>query len=347
MLCKNCGTELNENAKFCNSCGAAVGTENVPEVSPVPAKNGSENWKGQEPFSGEPAAADETAQPGEAAPAEAIDAVEAAPAEAAPAAKKHNVLLYILIALAVIIVAVLIFRNPANTAGDSISSFLACEHEYVSSTTKKATCVSEGERTYTCKLCNHKYTEPIPKTNHSYTSNITKEATITETGVKTYTCSICGESYTQTIDKIKSDWEICYYVDAFGDATSDTYILGIFEGTFSNSATISSDLLVGVCLDNTTQIRLIEYGRNRVNVSSYETVTLQVKDSSGSISNYDLFYDSTDGDLISYDISLADAIRNNPSLSFVITVSSKYRSTPSVYYFKTNNVGLSELSDKA
>lgn len=35
MLCKNCGTELNENAKFCNSCGAAVGTENVPEVSPV------------------------------------------------------------------------------------------------------------------------------------------------------------------------------------------------------------------------------------------------------------------------------------------------------------------------
>ena len=242
---------------------------------------------------------------------------------------------------------VLIFRNPANSAGDSISSFLACEHEYVSSTTKKATCVSEGERTYTCKLCNHKYTEPIPKTNHSYTSSITKEATITETGVKTYTCSICGESYTQTIDKIKSDWEICYYVDAFGDATSDTYILGIFEGTFSNSATISSDLLVGVCLDNTTQIRLIEYGRNRVNVSSYETVTLQVKDSSGSISNYDLSYDSTDGDLISYDISLADAIRNNSSLSFVITVSSKYKSTPSVYYFKTNNVGLSELYDKA
>ena len=341
MLCKNCGTELNENAKFCNSCGAAAEKESVPDIHSVSPENDSGNQQGQYSFSGEPASSGEAAQPADAAPSG-----EVAPIEAAPAAKKHNVLLYILIALAVIIVAVLIFRNPANTVGDSISSFLACEHEYVSSTTKKATCVSEGERTYTCKLCNHKYTEPIPKTNHSYTSNITKEATITETGVKTYTCSICGESYTQTIDKIKSDWEICYYVDAFGDATSDTYILGIFEGTFSNSATISSDLLVGVCLDNTTQIRLIEYGRNRVNVSSYETVTLQVKDSSGSISNYDLFYDSTDGDLISYDISLADAIRNNPSLSFVITVSSKYRSTPSVYYFKTNNVGLSELYDK-
>lgn len=108
MLCKNCGTELNENAKFCNSCGAAVETENVPEVSPVPAKNGSENWKGQEPFSGEPAAADEAAQPG-----------EAAPAEAAPAAKKHNVLLYILIALAVIIIAILIFKKPSDSKNPS------------------------------------------------------------------------------------------------------------------------------------------------------------------------------------------------------------------------------------
>lgn len=121
MLCKNCGTELNENAKFCNSCGAAVGTENVPEVSPVPAKNGSKNWKGQEPFSGEPAAADEAAQPGEAAPAEAIDAVEAAPAEAAPAAKKHT-LRNVLIAVAVIVVAVLIFRNTGKSETPTGSS---------------------------------------------------------------------------------------------------------------------------------------------------------------------------------------------------------------------------------
>ena len=108
MLCKNCGTELNENAKFCNSCGAAVGTENVTEANPVPPEDGSENWKGQEPVSGEPAAADEAAQPG-----------EAVPAEAAPAAKKHNVLLYILIALAVIIIAILIFKKPSDSKDPS------------------------------------------------------------------------------------------------------------------------------------------------------------------------------------------------------------------------------------
>lgn len=117
MLCKNCGTELNENAKFCNSCGAAVGTENVPEVSPVPPEDGSENWKGQEPFSGEPAAADEAAQPGEATPSG-----EVAPVEEAPAAKKHNVLLYILITLAVIIIAILIFKKPSDSKGSLNSS---------------------------------------------------------------------------------------------------------------------------------------------------------------------------------------------------------------------------------
>ncbi len=133
MLCENCGTELNENAKFRNSCGAAVGTENVPEVSPVPAKNGSENWKGQEPFSGEPAAADEAAQPGEAVPSG-----EVAPVEEVPAAKKHNVLLYILIALAVIIVAVLIFRNAGKSETPTGSSGEYSPTSYNSSTSLSA-----------------------------------------------------------------------------------------------------------------------------------------------------------------------------------------------------------------
>lgn len=133
MLCKNCGTELNENAKFCNSCGAAVGTENVPEVSPVPTKNGSENWKGQEPFSGEPAAADEAAQPGEAVPSG-----EVAPVEEVPAAKKHNVLLYILIALAVIIVVVLIFRNAGKSETPTGSSGEYSPTSYNSSTSLSA-----------------------------------------------------------------------------------------------------------------------------------------------------------------------------------------------------------------
>lgn len=121
--------------------------ENVPEVSPVPPEDGSENWKGQESFSGEPAAADEAAQPSEAAPAEAIDAVEVAPAEAAPAAKKHNVLLYILIALAVIIVAVLIFRNTVKSESDSSTS-LSAEESMVVGTWHLSSIYSDSNTSY-------------------------------------------------------------------------------------------------------------------------------------------------------------------------------------------------------
>ena len=35
----------------------------------------------------------------------------------------------------------------------------------------------------------------------------------------------------------ESHWSSEYYTDEFGDATSMGYIRGLFEGTFSNSAT--------------------------------------------------------------------------------------------------------------
>lgn len=147
MLCKNCGTELNENAKFCNSCGAAAEKESVPDIHSVSPENDSGDQQGQYSFSGEPAAADEAAQPGEAAPAEAIDAVEAAPAEAAPAAKKHNVLLYILIALAVIIVAVLIFGNKGKSESDSSTS-LSAEESMVVGTWHLSSIYSDSNTSY-------------------------------------------------------------------------------------------------------------------------------------------------------------------------------------------------------
>lgn len=143
MLCKNCGTELNENAKFCNSCGAAVEPENVPEISPVPPEDGSENWKGQEPFSGEPAAADEAAQPDESVPSG-----ESAPTEAvaAPAAKKHT-LRNVLIAVAVIAVAILIFGNKGKSESDSGTS-LSAEENWVVGIWYPYSGYSDGDTTY-------------------------------------------------------------------------------------------------------------------------------------------------------------------------------------------------------
>ena len=146
MLCKNCGTELNENAKFCNSCGAAAEKESVPDIHSVSPENDSGNQQGQYSFSGEPAAADEAAQPGEAAPAETIDAVEAAPAEAAPAAKKHT-LRNVLIAVAVIVVAVLIFGNKGKSESDSSTS-LSAEESMVVGTWHLSSIYSDSNTSY-------------------------------------------------------------------------------------------------------------------------------------------------------------------------------------------------------
>lgn len=154
MLCKNCGTELNENAKFCNSCDAAAEKKSVPDIHSVSPENDSGNQQGQYSFSGEPAAADEAAQPGEAVPSG-----EVAPVEEVPAAKKHT-LRNVLIAVAVIVVAVLIFRNTGksetptgssggyNTTSYNSGTSLSAEESMVVGTWYPYAGYSDGDTTY-------------------------------------------------------------------------------------------------------------------------------------------------------------------------------------------------------
>lgn len=66
-------------------------------------------------------------------------------------------------------------------------------------------------------------------------------------------------------------WETYYYVDNFNQPTEDGYIGNstCFLGTFSNSATTDSELLVNVVVDEVdVAFFLYEYGRNRVKNSS-------------------------------------------------------------------------------
>lgn len=56
-------------------------------------------------------------------------------------------------------------------------------------------------------------------------------------------------------------WEQKFYVDDFGDATTESYITIQTEGTFSNSATEGSDLRVVLIVDDgDLRIDLYEYG---------------------------------------------------------------------------------------
>ena len=67
-------------------------------------------------------------------------------------------------------------------------------HDYNTVVTP-STCTSEGFTTYTCKVCNHTYTDN--KTSvaaHNYKSVVT-EPTCTEKGYTTYTCEDCSYTY--------------------------------------------------------------------------------------------------------------------------------------------------------
>ncbi len=96
---------------------------------------------------------------------------------------------------------------------------VACNHTFTNAVTKKASCLAEGVRTYTCSDCGHYYLESIAALGHNfqsnkctrcgefapgycehdYTSKVTKEANCTSNGVRTYTCRYCASSYTESI----------------------------------------------------------------------------------------------------------------------------------------------------
>lgn len=75
-----------------------------------------------------------------------------------------------------------------------------CEHEYDKGViTKEATCTEEGEKTFTCSLCEETKIESVPVKAHTYNEEVTKEPTFEEEGEKTFVCKDCGDSYTESI----------------------------------------------------------------------------------------------------------------------------------------------------
>ena len=75
-----------------------------------------------------------------------------------------------------------------------------CEHEFDNGLiTKEPTCTEEGEKTFTCSLCEETNIESVTKKPHTYAEEVTKEPTFDEEGEKTFTCENCGDSYTEAI----------------------------------------------------------------------------------------------------------------------------------------------------
>lgn len=79
-----------------------------------------------------------------------------------------------------------------------------CKHQWdEGEVVQEATCMAEGTKTYTCKLCGTTKNETILKLAHKYDEGqVTKEVSCTEAGEKKYTCTACGETKVEEIPAV-------------------------------------------------------------------------------------------------------------------------------------------------
>ena len=182
-------------------------------------------------------------------------------------------------------------------------------------------------------------------------SAVVSSYTPSSTVVSSYTPSSTVESSSYSrveSSEAKSNWELRYFVDDFGEPTNDAYIMCIGEGSFSNSATNKSDLLYAILYDKSKnedsrfQIKLFEYGSYPVNntYSSGRYYTIKVKCGS-STATKEGFMNSDNGDRIFVDSSndIVECLKNGNDVTFSITQDDR----PSTnYLFKVKADGFSK-----
>ncbi len=135
-----------------------------------------------------------------------------------------------------------------------------CTHTWNSGkVTKKATCLEEGVKTYTCTKCKATKTEAIAKTDHKWgSSKVTTAATCGKDGVKTFTCSICKETKTQAIPKTnKHTYNTTGTVTKAPTATEN----GIFTLTCKNCTQTKTESLSLGSIYNLKTTALLPKGR--------------------------------------------------------------------------------------
>ena len=100
-------------------------------------------------------------------------------------------------------------KTEANSSKEPVTIHA---HAYTFNITKEATCMTKGEKTYTC-ICGDSYKEDIEKTSHTggYWTVI-KNPTCKETGTQVMNCTVCGAQM-ETLEVEKTahtpgDWTV-------------------------------------------------------------------------------------------------------------------------------------------
>ncbi len=192
-------------------------------------------------------------------------------------------------------------------------------------------------------------TASVPEPTKNLAPTPTIEPTPTPTQEPTPTPSPTPEpTPTPTPTPTPSSWVVDYYVDDFGDKTSDSYLRGSFKGKFSNSATTGSNLTVYFYYDTTIcSIRLLEYDSHKATFYTSDDVTLKFKVDNKEYtieliilsSGDDLYFTSSESNYY----TLKKALTDGKEIKCVIR-SRKYSDT---YQFTMDGIGFSEAMEKA
>lgn len=89
-----------------------------------------------------------------------------------------------------------------------------------------------------------------------------------------------NDSQNKERKSVFGDWMIQNYVDEFGDSTGNTYCQSICSGTFENSATTGSDLMVITSYDLSHELflfQLFEYNDNKATYLSSSDMSIKCK----------------------------------------------------------------------
>ena len=87
-------------------------------------------------------------------------------------------------------------------AGCFLTNPVGCRHTYTGRIDRAPTCTQRGTQTNTCELCQHSYTQFVPRLEHSYDEGtITVASTCMNTGRKEFSCTDCGATRKETIEK--------------------------------------------------------------------------------------------------------------------------------------------------
>lgn len=148
----------------------------------------------------------------------------------------------------------------------------------------------------------------------------------------------------ESVPKYALDWQVGKYVDKYNMPTGGTYEYAVLQGSFSNSATTLSPLVVALGIDKRgdVSLKLVEYGTHLVKDKGMDG---SVRDADGNTAELYLYFDDN-GDASLMSTLALRTLESNGRVDFFLREQGRY-GVPSTYHFSVpENSGFKEAKER-